>query len=71
MRSRSFCKLEFLFLFTFKGNIQCAIKLLRLALGHAGGDKCEIVFTSPEALMEFSGEKKLKLSLSALKYVNL
>ena len=43
---------------------------------HADGDKCKIVFTSPEAMMEFSGEKKLKLSLSAdqktlLTYVNL
>ena len=40
------------------------------------GDKCKIVFNSPEALMEFSGEKKLKLSFSArqktlLTYVNL
>ena len=32
---------------------------------HADGDKCKIVFTSPEAMMEFSGEKKLKLSLIA------
>ena len=24
---------------------------------HADGDKCKIVFTSPEAMMEFSGEK--------------
>ena len=31
---------------------------------HADGDKCKIVFTSPEAMMEFSREKKLKLSLS-------
>ena len=31
---------------------------------HADGDKCKIVFTSPEAMMEFSGENKLKLSLS-------
>ena len=43
---------------------------------HADGDKCKIVFTSPEAMMEFSGEKKLKHSLSArqrnlLTYVNL
>ena len=52
-------------LFTFEGNIQCAIKVLRLAMDHADGDKCKIVFTSPEAMMEFSGEKKLKLSLSA------
>ena len=52
-------------MFTFEGNIQCAIKVLRLAMDHADGDKCNIVFTSPEAMMEFSGEKKLKLSLSA------
>ena len=63
-------------MFTFEGNIQCAIKVLRLAMDHADGDKCNIVFTSPEAMMEFSGEKKLKLSLSArqktlLSYVNL
>ena len=43
---------------------------------HIDGDKCKIVFTSPEAMMEFSGGKKLKLSLSArqknlLTYVNL
>ena len=76
MRNRRVCYLEFLFLFTFEGNIQCAIKVLRLAMEHADGDKCKIVFTSPEAMMEFSGEKKLKLSLSAgqktlLSYVNL
>ena len=45
-------------LFTFEGNIQCAIKVLRLAMDHADGDKCKIVFTSPEAMMEFSVEKK-------------
>ena len=43
---------------------------------HADGDKSKIIFTSPEAMMEFSGEKKLKLSLSArqknlLTYVNI
>ena len=43
---------------------------------HADGDKCKIVFTSPEAMMEFSGEEKLKLSFSArqknlLTYVSL
>ena len=56
---RSFCNLKFLFLFTFEGNIQCAKKVhvLRLAMEHADGDKCKIVFTSPEAMMEFSGEK--------------
>ena len=76
MRNRRLCNLEFLFLFTFEGNIQCAIKVLRLAMEHADGDKCKIVFTSPEAMMEFSEEKKLKLSLSArpknlLTFVNL
>ena len=40
-------------------------KVLRLAMDHVDGVKCKIVFTSPEAMMEFSGEKKLKLSLSA------
>ena len=43
---------------------------------HADGGKCKIMFTSAEAMMEFSGEKKLKLSFSArqktvLTYVNL
>ena len=52
------------------------VHVLRLAMEHTDGDKCKIVFTSPEAMMEFSGEKKLKLSLSArqknlLTYVNL
>ena len=73
---RSFCNLKFLFLFTFEGNIQCAKKVLRLAMEHADGDKCKIVFTTPEAMTEFSGEKRLKHSLSArqktvLTYVNL
>ena len=50
-----------LFLFTFKGNIQCAKKVLRLAMEYVDGDKCKIVYSSPEAMVEFSGEKKLKL----------
>ena len=54
-----------LFLLTFKGNIQCAKKVLRLAMEYADGDKCKIMSSSPEAMVEFSGEKKLKLSLSA------
>ena len=54
-----------MFLFTFKGNIQCAKKVLRLAMEYADGDKCKIMYSSPEAVVEFSGEKKLKLSLSA------
>ena len=54
-----------LFLFTFKGNIQCAKKVLRLAMEYADGDKCKIVYSLPEAMVEFSGEKKLKLGLSA------
>ena len=37
-----------------------------MAMDHADGAKCKIVFTSPEAMMEFSGEKKLKLGLCAL-----
>ena len=32
---------------------------------YADGDKCKIVYSSPEAIVEFSGEKMLKLSLSA------
>ena len=32
-----------LFLFTFKGNIQCAKKVFRLAMEYADGDKCKIV----------------------------
>ena len=39
-------------------SLQCAIKVLHLAMEHADGDKCKIVFTSPEAMMEFSGGKK-------------
>ena len=63
-------------MFTFEGNIQCAKKVLRLAMEYADGDTCKIVFTSPEAMMEFSGEKELKLSLrvrhkNLLTYVNL
>ena len=54
-----------LFLFTFKGDIQCAKKVLRLAMEYADGDKCKIVYSSPEAMVEFSGEKRLKLGLNA------
>ena len=50
-----------LFLFTFKGNIQCAKEVLRLAMEYADGDKCKIVYSSPEAMVEFSGEKNLVL----------
>ena len=32
---------------------------------YADGDKYKIVYSSPEAMVEFSGEKELKLSLSA------
>ena len=56
-----------MFLFTFEENIQCAIKVLRLAMEQADGDKCKIVFTSPEAMMEFSGEKNLNLALALVK----
>ena len=74
MRNRIFCNLEFLFLFTFEGNIQCAIKVLRLAMEHADGDKCNVFFARSNDGI-FWG-KKLKLSLSAcqktlLSYVNL
>ena len=56
-------------------SLQCAIKVLRLAMEHADGDKCKIMLTSPEAMMDFLGKKKLKLSFSArqktlLTYVN-
>ena len=51
-------------MFTFERNIQCAKKVLRLAMEYRTVIN-KIVFTSPEAMVEFSGEKKLKLSLSA------
>ena len=62
-----------LFLFTFKGNIQCAKKVLRLAMEYADGDKCKIVYSSPEAMVEFSGKelKPKRLSKTPLTYVNL
>ena len=62
--NRRFCNLEFLFLFTFDRNIQCAKKVLRLAMEYQTVIN-KIVFTSPEAMVEFSGGKKLKLGLSA------
>ena len=52
-------------LFLFKGDIQCAKKVLRLAMEYADGDKFKIVYSSPEAMVEFSGKKKLKLGLNA------
>ena len=56
----SFCvgnrRTEFLFLFTCKGNIQCAKKVLRLAMEHRTVIN-KIVFTSPEVMVDFSGEK--------------
>ena len=60
VRNRRFCNLLFLFLFTCEGNIQCAKKVLRLAMEHRAVIN-KIVFTSPEAMVEFSGGKKLKL----------
>ena len=54
-----------LFLFTFKGNIQCAKKVFRLAMEYADGDKCKIVYSSPEGNGGIFWGKKLKLSLSA------
>ena len=67
VQNRTFFNLECLHCFCSlsKGIIQCAKKALRLAMDYADGDKCKIVYNSPEAMMEFSGEKKLKLSLSA------
>ena len=34
---------------------------------YADSDKCKIMYSSPEAMVEFSGEKKLKLSLALVK----
>ena len=34
---------------------------------HTDGDKCKIVFTSPEPMIEFSGEKNLKTALALVK----
>ena len=56
VRNRRFCNPEFLFLFTCEGNIQCAKKVLRLAMEHRTVIN-KIVFTSPEAMVEFSGGK--------------
>ena len=77
MRNRTFCNLEFLFLFTIEGNIQCVIKVLRLAMEHADGDKCKIdgVYFA-RSNDGICWGKKLKLSLSACQktlssYVNL
>ena len=44
----------------FRRDIQCAKEVLRLAMEYANGDKYEIVFTSPEAMVGFSGGKKVK-----------
>ena len=33
------------------------MRYLRLAMEYADGDKCKIVYSSPEAMVEFSGEK--------------
>ena len=52
-------------MFTFEGNIQCAKKVLRLALAIEcadGNEKNKIVVTSPKAMMEFSRENYLNLS---------
>ena len=41
---------------------------------YADGDKCKIVYSSPEAMVEFSGQKKLNdLAIVLVKnpYVNL
>ena len=67
VRSRRFCNAEFLFLFTCKGNVQWAKKVLRLAMEHRTVIN-KIVFTSPEVMVEFSGGKKLKLLTSVNLY---
>ena len=56
VRNRRFCNPEFLFLFTCEGNIQCANKVLRLAMEHRTVIN-KIVFTSPDVMVEFSGGK--------------
>ena len=56
VRNRRFCNPEFLFLFTYEGNIQYAKKVLRLAMEHRTVIN-KIVFTSPEVMLEFSGGK--------------
>ena len=50
MRNRIFCNLEFLFLFTFEGNIQCAKKGITSPC-NALTVINNIVFTSPEAMV--------------------
>ena len=46
-----------MFLFTFEGNIQCANKkVVRLTLATELTVINKIVFTSPEAMVEFSRE---------------
>ena len=49
----------------FQREYSMRLKVLRLAMEYADSDKCKIVYSSPEAMVEFSGEKKLKLSPSA------
>ena len=49
-----------MFLFTLERNIQCAKKVLRLAMEYRTVIN-KIVLTSPEAMVEFSLGKKLKL----------
>ena len=68
VRNRRFCNPEFLFLFTCEGNIQCAKKVLRLAMEHRMVIN-KIVFTSPEVMVEFSGGGKLKLLASVNLYL--
>ena len=55
VRNGRFCNLEFLFLFTFEGNIQCA-KRYYVWPWNTLTVINKIVFTSPEAMVEFSGE---------------
>ena len=55
VRNGRFCNLECLFLFTFEGNIQCAKKCITSPC-NALTVINNIVFSSPEAMVEFSGE---------------
>ena len=59
MQNRTFCNLECLHCFCSlsKGIFNALKRQLRLAMEYADGDKCKIVYSSPEAMVEFSGEK--------------
>ena len=68
VRNRRFCNPEFLFLFTCEKNIQCAKKVLRLAMEHRTVIN-KIVFTSPEVNGGIFWGKKLKLLTSKFIFV--